>query len=101
MEAHDIVLATWEACANATEHGRSDSGFTVLAELADDDTVRVVVTDGGSWLPPAERSDRGRGVQLMRSLMSSVDIEPGTGGTRVTLSKRLLRMVDEPLRTAR
>ncbi len=101
MEAHDIVLATWEACANATEHGRSDSGFTLSAELIGDDMVRVVVTDAGSWLPPAEPSDRGRGVQLMRSLMSSVEIEPGPRGTRVTLSKRLVRVRDEPLRTAR
>jgi serine phosphatase RsbU (regulator of sigma subunit)/anti-sigma regulatory factor (Ser/Thr protein kinase) len=101
MEAHDIVLAAWEASANATEHSLSEAGFRLQAEL-DGDTVRVVVEDSGTWLPPSVRPDRGRGVQLMRSLMSSVEIEPGPQGTRVTLEKELLVEEPEPpLRTAR
>jgi serine phosphatase RsbU (regulator of sigma subunit)/anti-sigma regulatory factor (Ser/Thr protein kinase) len=93
MDAHDIVLAAWEASANATEHSLSESGFRLHAELLDD-TVRVVVEDTGTWMPPAARPDRGRGFQLMRALMSSVEVEPSPRGTRVTLEKRLL--VEEP-----
>jgi len=52
------------------------------------------VEDSGTWLPPAARPDRGRGLQLMRALMSSVEVEPGPHGTRVTMEKRLL--VEEP-----
>jgi serine phosphatase RsbU (regulator of sigma subunit)/anti-sigma regulatory factor (Ser/Thr protein kinase) len=100
MAAHDIVLAAWEACANATEHGISDAGFRLRAELAGD-TVRIVVMDNGAWVPPAEQSDRGRGLGLMRSLMSSVVIEPDADGTRVTLERRLAPAREEPLKTAR
>jgi serine phosphatase RsbU (regulator of sigma subunit)/anti-sigma regulatory factor (Ser/Thr protein kinase) len=87
--AYDIVLAAWEACANATEHGRSDAGFRMSAELVGE-TVRVVVGDSGVWLPPVARSERGRGLQLMQALMSSVELERLAHGTRVTLEKQLL-----------
>ena len=93
MEAHDVVLAAWEAIANATEHSLSVTGFRLQAKLAED-TVRVIVEDNGTWLTPSARPDRGRGLQLMRALMSSVEVEPGPRGTRVTLEKRLL--VEEP-----
>jgi len=93
MDAHDIVLAAWEAIANATEHSHSETGFRLQAQLAGDG-VRVVVEDDGTWVAPSARPDRGRGLQLMRSLMSSVEVEPGSRGTRVTLEKRL--SVPEP-----
>jgi serine phosphatase RsbU (regulator of sigma subunit)/anti-sigma regulatory factor (Ser/Thr protein kinase) len=93
MDAHDIVLAAWEAGANASEHSLSKSGFRLNAHLVDD-TIRIVVEDTGSWARPAARPNRGRGLQLMRALMSSVEVESGPGGTRVTLEKRLL--VEEP-----
>jgi anti-sigma regulatory factor (Ser/Thr protein kinase) len=89
VDAHDVVLAAWEASANANEHSLSEAGFRLQAHLVDD-TVRVVVEDSGTWLPPAARPDRGRGLQLMRALMSSVEVEPGPRGTRVTMEKRLL-----------
>jgi serine phosphatase RsbU (regulator of sigma subunit)/anti-sigma regulatory factor (Ser/Thr protein kinase) len=93
VDAHDVVLAAWEASANANEHSLSESGFRVQAYLVDD-TVRIVVEDSGAWLRPTARPDRGRGLQLMRALMSSVEVEPGPRGTRVTLEKRL--QVEEP-----
>ena len=95
MTTHDIVLAVWEACANATEHSLSESGFRLRVSLVAN-TVRVVVEDEGSWLPPSARPDRGRGLQLMRALMSSVEVEPGPHGTRVTLERRLLVPEHEP-----
>ncbi len=95
MTAHDVVLATWEACANATEHSLSESGFRLRVALVGD-TIRVVVEDEGSWLPPSARPDRGRGLQLMRALMSSVEVDPGPHGTRVALERRLLVPVAEP-----
>jgi serine phosphatase RsbU (regulator of sigma subunit)/anti-sigma regulatory factor (Ser/Thr protein kinase) len=93
VDAHDVVLAAWEASANANEHSLSEAGFRLEAHLVED-TVRIVVEDSGTWLPPAARPDRGRGLQLMRALMSSVEVEPGPLGTRVTMEKRLL--VEEP-----
>ena len=98
MDAHDIVLATWEAIANATEHSLPVTGFRLQAQLAED-AIRVVVEDNGTWVTPSARPDRGRGLQLMRSLMSSVEVEPGPRGTRVTLEKRL--PVEEPSASVR
>jgi serine phosphatase RsbU (regulator of sigma subunit)/anti-sigma regulatory factor (Ser/Thr protein kinase) len=101
IDAHDVVLAAWEASANATEHSASESGFRLHAQLATG-TVRIVVEDSGTWLPPTVRPDRGRGLQLMRSLMSSVEVDPGPRGTRVTLEKHLsVEEPDSPLTTAR
>jgi GAF domain-containing protein/anti-sigma regulatory factor (Ser/Thr protein kinase) len=91
VESHDIVLAAWEACANAVEHpqGTSDTAtFGIRAEL-DDSTVLVTVSDPGSWLAEAERPDRGLGLHLIRSVMSSVEIDSGESGTRVRLEKLL------------
>ena len=51
MDAHDIVLAAWEASANASEHSLSDSGFRLQAQLVDDG-LRIVVEDSGTWMPP-------------------------------------------------
>jgi len=90
-ESHDIVLAAWEACANAVEHpqGATDpASFAIRAEL-EDSTVLVTVSDPGSWLAEAERPDRGLGLQLIRSVMSSVEIDSGESGTRVRLEKLL------------
>ena len=50
-DAHDVVLAAWEACANAIEHAESptEAFVDVFAEL-DDACVRVRVKDSGRWV---------------------------------------------------
>jgi serine phosphatase RsbU (regulator of sigma subunit)/anti-sigma regulatory factor (Ser/Thr protein kinase) len=89
-DAGDVVLAAWEACANAVEHAHdpADDYVTVDARV-NDSTVTLVIEDSGAWVPPAERTDRGLGLRLMRSTMTSVDIETNESGTRVTLTKSL------------
>jgi serine phosphatase RsbU (regulator of sigma subunit)/anti-sigma regulatory factor (Ser/Thr protein kinase) len=89
-DADDLVLAAWEACANAVEHGHEPEGGHVRVHAAlDDSAVTIVVEDTGRWTPPTERTDRGFGLQLMHALMSSVDIVRSGTGTRVTLEKRI------------
>jgi serine phosphatase RsbU (regulator of sigma subunit)/anti-sigma regulatory factor (Ser/Thr protein kinase) len=97
LEAHEIVLATWEACANAVEHPDrgSEGSFEVLAELVDS-AVRVTVTDTGRWLPERDRPDRGLGLRLIRSVMSSVEIDPQEDGTTVRLEKELAGLGARP-----
>jgi anti-sigma regulatory factor (Ser/Thr protein kinase) len=89
-EAEDIVLASWEACANAIEHARdpANAHVSLRAEI-DGSRIRVVIEDTGQWAPPAARFDRGLGLRLMHSLMSSVEIAPAETGTRVTLEKEI------------
>ncbi len=91
LEAHEIVLATWEACANAIEHphrGSENGSFDLVAELLGR-SVHVTVRDSGRWLPETERPDRGLGLRLIRSVMSSVEIETTESGTLVRLEKQL------------
>ncbi len=88
-DAFDVVLAAWEACANAIEHPRDDAlpgSFGFRAELVGS-AVRITVADPGPWLAEAERANRGLGLRLMRSLMSSVEIETTDEGTVVRLEK--------------
>ena len=65
-EAEEIVLAAWEACANAIEHAQ-DPGkdFVRLVATVADSRVRVVIEDTGRWSPQEDRPDRGLGLQLM------------------------------------
>ena len=97
-EAEDIVLATWEACANAIEHPveTTDELVTVRATLTDS-MVRIEIEDSGRWASAAERTDRGLGLVLMRSLSSAVDIDTPNGGTRVVLEKRIAGSVAAPV----
>ncbi|HEU0248303.1 MAG TPA: SpoIIE family protein phosphatase [Gaiellaceae bacterium] len=87
-ESESLVLAAWEASANAIEHAVSPAGGTVLVRATlGDSSIRVSVEDNGRWVPPTDRPGRGFGLQLMRSLTSSVEIVPGSDerGTRVTI----------------
>ena len=88
--AEDVVLATWEACANGIEHAvnPSDELLSIRAEL-EHDRVRVVVKDSGTWAPPSGRDDRGLGLPLIGALSTSVDIARTTTGTTVTIEKAL------------
>jgi serine phosphatase RsbU (regulator of sigma subunit)/anti-sigma regulatory factor (Ser/Thr protein kinase) len=90
-DAQEIVLATWEACANAVEHARDpvEDYFSVDVTL-DDHTIRVTVVDSGGWAPAIERSNRGLGLTLIHALMSAVDIDTSGKGTRITLVKEIV-----------
>ena len=91
-DAQDVVLAVWEACANAIEHAVDPTGdqIEIRADVVDG-CVRITVEDTGGWLPPVEREDRGLGLRLIYQSMSSVDVVPGDAGTRVTFEKVLAR----------
>jgi anti-sigma regulatory factor (Ser/Thr protein kinase) len=84
----DVVLATWEACANGIEHAvnPSDELLSIQAEL-EFDRVRVVVKDTGTWAPPSGRDDRGLGLPLIGALSTSVDVARTTTGTTVTIER--------------
>ena len=87
-DAQDVVLAAWEACANAIEHGTgSEDGYVDVRAEVTDDRVRVTVADSGRWRPPTEREDRGLGLRLISASMSSVEVTEGEEGTLVTFEK--------------
>ncbi|HMC51238.1 MAG TPA: ATP-binding protein [Acidimicrobiales bacterium] len=98
----DIILALAEACANVVRHafsGGPPGRFSVSADLTSDD-VTIEVEDHGLGIAPetvrraGEEVDpeatSGRGLFLIRQLMSSVEVEPvGGSGTRVRMRKKL------------
>jgi serine phosphatase RsbU (regulator of sigma subunit)/anti-sigma regulatory factor (Ser/Thr protein kinase) len=95
-DAYDVVLAVWEACANAIEHAvdPADDFLQVRADVVDA-RLRISVEDSGAWLPPSEKAGRGFGLRLIHAAMSSVEITPSGTGTRVILEKSLAG-ADEP-----
>ena len=100
----DVVLALDEACTNVMRHafaGDSDL-FRLTAQLEDDEIV-VVVEDEGVGLPPSRLTEplgaveptatSGRGLQMIRSLMTDVALEsaPLRQGTRLEMRRHLDR----------
>jgi serine phosphatase RsbU (regulator of sigma subunit)/anti-sigma regulatory factor (Ser/Thr protein kinase) len=88
---HDVLLAAWEACANAVEHaqGPASATFSLHADR-DGSVVRVRVADTGRWRSAgSDPVERGLGLPLMRGLMDRVDIVHEADGTVVVLERRL------------
>ena len=96
VESNDIQVACHEACSNAMEHAYRFREATIDVDGEfDGEEVRVTVADRGAWREKRD-SDRGRGLDLIRALMDSVEVEPGEAGTTVRIRKRLA----EPAPTA-
>jgi serine/threonine-protein kinase RsbW len=83
----DLVLAVYEAMANAVEHGYADCphGPVRLQARRSNGHVLITVSDDGSWRAPTDDRFRGRGLPLMRLLADDVHIAAGPGGTVVRL----------------
>jgi anti-sigma regulatory factor (Ser/Thr protein kinase) len=95
-ESNDIQVSCHEACSNAMEHGYRfrEATVDVNAEF-DGSEVVVTVADSGGWREKRD-SDRGRGLDLIRALMDSVEVEAGEDGTVVRMHKRLAEPVALP-----
>ena len=98
----DVVLALDEACTNVMRHafeGDTDL-FHLTAQLRDDEIV-VIVEDEGVGLPPSKLQEpllspeptatSGRGLQMIRTLMTDVALEtaPLRQGTRLEMRRML------------
>jgi serine phosphatase RsbU (regulator of sigma subunit)/anti-sigma regulatory factor (Ser/Thr protein kinase) len=96
VESNDIQVSCHEACSNAMEHGYRfrEATIDVSAEF-DGAEVVLTIADSGGWREKRD-SDRGRGLDLIRALMDSVDVTPGDDGTVVRMSKRLAEPVAMP-----
>jgi anti-sigma regulatory factor (Ser/Thr protein kinase) len=91
-EVYDITVAVQEACANAIEHAYAPGSAAFDLEVAfEDGTVTATIRDRGRWREP-RGTNRGRGLQIMDAVMSSVDVERTETGNVVTLWRHLERM---------
>jgi anti-sigma regulatory factor (Ser/Thr protein kinase) len=89
-ERDDAVLSVSEACNNAIEHGYRGCGGAIrliLEHRAGE--LAITVEDHGAWRTPRHDPERGRGIQIMRAVMTAAQIEHAPAGTRVTLTRRL------------
>jgi GAF domain-containing protein/anti-sigma regulatory factor (Ser/Thr protein kinase) len=86
---YDILVAVGEAAANAVEHayGPSSAQFRVEAAITEGE-LTVKVHDEGRWRP-ARGSHRGRGLSMMRQLMTDVQVDSDESGTVVTMRRKL------------
>jgi serine phosphatase RsbU (regulator of sigma subunit)/anti-sigma regulatory factor (Ser/Thr protein kinase) len=92
VDARDVVLASWEAGANAIEHANAPAGATFRLDAAlTGDRVRVEVADSGRWKEPQAREDRGLGLRMIEGLMTSVDIDRRETGTRIVMERPVTR----------
>jgi serine phosphatase RsbU (regulator of sigma subunit)/anti-sigma regulatory factor (Ser/Thr protein kinase) len=95
-DAREITVAVNEVVANAIEHayGLVDADFELEARQVGA-LVEFEIRDFGRWRNRRTSGDRGRGLDLARALMDSVDIHPGVDGTVVQLQRRLERGAGE------
>lgn len=99
----EVRMAVVEACINALEHSRSSDRevyvtFEVLGET-DPEKLRITVRDTGVGFSPGEVVEpmieekikavrkRGWGLKIIRGLMDEVEIQSGSEGTTVVMSK--------------
>ena len=87
--SQDIRMAAHEAACNSMEHayGFEEATFKLDASRAGDE-VSITVSDSGGWRQP-RKTDRGRGLDLMRALMDVVELEAGDEGTTVRMRRKI------------
>ena len=78
-----VILATHEAVANAIQHSGTADRIRVRADATDGLTIEV--SDDGAWRIPDDPPplERGRGLDLIRSLVSDATIQTDARGTTV------------------
>lgn len=85
----DLALAVYEALANAVDHAYQPHHPHPVMHLqarVDHNQVLITIRDHGCWRPPPPKPGyRGRGLAMMRSLTTELDIHPTTHGTTVQL----------------
>ncbi len=105
----DVILAVDEACTNVLQHAYPqgpdlDSYYLLRADLQQDRILIEVVDEGIGFdimAKPAVRHEdgdprnaaSGRGLEVMRHLMTTVEVESPTpaGGTRLRMIRQLPR----------
>ena len=99
----DVIWAMDEACSNVVKHAFPDGGgenYRLRADLEPGQILIEVLDDGVGFDVMARPASReydarlavsGRGLDVMRRLMTSVEVESptATGGTRLRLVRKL------------
>ena len=79
-------MACGEACANVVQHAYAAApGDLELEASLDQGLIQMWVRDRGQWRAPSDRGG-GWGLQLMRALTDTVDVDRTAGGPSSTSS---------------
>lgn len=101
QQIEEIQLAMIESCINAFEHSKSPDQSVVIEYIIRRDELELKVTDNGIGFTPGNNTKRinsqpdlhpdmrkrGWGLEIMTTLMDSVDIMSGENGTTITMIK--------------
>jgi serine/threonine-protein kinase RsbW len=94
----EVILAMDEACSNVVKHAfpGGHGNYQVRADLRPEEIAIEVEDHGVGFDPMSNRAGgvhslAGRGLQIMRQLMTSVEVESPTasGGTRLCMRRRV------------
>ena len=95
--ADDLVFAVSEAVTNCVDHayrGRAPGDIRVEGSLSAPPgaprAVTVAVSDDGAWSEPdRDPGFRGRGLSMIRSSVTSLNLAAGRCGTTLTMTQQL------------
>ena len=95
--ADDLVFAVSEAVTNCVDHAyrdRAPGDIRLEGDLSTPAgaprTVTVAVSDDGAWEEPAEDPGfRGRGLSMIRSSVTSLNLVAGRCGTTLVMTQQL------------
>lgn len=98
--ASDIILCIDEALANAIRYGQSmdkEDNKVTFTWWIDKDHIYFQIVDRGigfspdleNWRPPGDDQEKGRGIYIMKQLLTRIEYEDTGIGTKVTLCKAL------------
>ena len=93
-----VLLATYEAMANAAEHAYRDHelGSVAIAIDAADDTLTATVADRGRWRQPTTGGFGGRGLLLIEGMVDELTLTRGGKGTSVRMTWTISPHPTEP-----
>lgn len=97
----EVRMAVVEACINALEYSGSSQVFVTFEVLGgqDPEKLRITVRDTGIGFSPeaveeptiqqklGSKRKRGWGLKIIRGMMDEVEIDSGSDGTTVVMSK--------------
>lgn len=84
----EVILACSEACANAVEHPHgAERQFIEVEAALNGSELELRVRDFGLWKEQPGSPMRGRGLDMIRDLMDSLDVQRTAHGTEVVMRR--------------